>query len=89
MATSTAECSGGSSSSSSSGGPDDHFVFFAKVPPSVPASDILKLFSTCGKVVDINLFKPWPSSKSSKVCLVGVRVLNIISGGIMPLGLFD
>jgi hypothetical protein len=42
-------------------------VFFARVPPAVPVETIQQLFSTCGEVLGINLFKPWATSKLSKV----------------------
>ena len=42
-------------------------VFFAKVPPCVPASEVVEVFGSCGKVVAVNLFKPWANSKTSKV----------------------
>jgi hypothetical protein len=47
--------------------PHERYVFFAKVPPCVPASEIAALFTRCGKVLGVNLFKPWATSKTSKV----------------------
>jgi hypothetical protein len=42
-------------------------VFFAKIPPCVPASELWEVFSTCGKVVKVNLFKQGSNTKISKV----------------------
>lgn len=43
-------------------------VFFARVPPTVPYELIHALFAQFGKVVNLNLFRPWASAKTSKVC---------------------
>jgi hypothetical protein len=42
-------------------------VYFARVPPCVPVEELEELFGSCGKVVNVNLFKPWATSKTSKV----------------------
>ena len=42
-------------------------VFFAKVPPCVPASELWEVFSACGTVVKVNLFKQGTDAKTSKV----------------------
>jgi hypothetical protein len=42
-------------------------VFFAKVPPSVLEPELERLFSRCGTVVGINLYRPWALAKTSKV----------------------
>lgn len=42
-------------------------VFFARVPPTVPYESIHALFSQFGAVLNLNLFRPWASAKTSKV----------------------
>lgn len=44
-------------------------VFFARVPPTVPYESIHALFSQFGKVLNLNLFRPWASAKTSKVSM--------------------
>jgi hypothetical protein len=41
-------------------------IYFARVPPCIPADEIQAVFATCGQVVEVNLYKPWASSKTSK-----------------------
>jgi len=43
-------------------------VFFARVPPVVNEDVIERIFATCGEVLDVNLYKPWATSKTSKGC---------------------
>lgn len=54
-------------------------MFFAGVPPTVTEHCLLMLFSAMGTVVDINLFKPFRSSSTSKVGLYA-RVLTCPHG---------
>jgi hypothetical protein len=42
-------------------------VYFARVPPCVPVEELEQLFGSCGKIINVNLFKPWATSKTSKV----------------------
>jgi hypothetical protein len=42
-------------------------VYFARVPPCVPVEELQQLFASCGDVIEVNLFKPWATSKTSKV----------------------
>lgn len=42
-------------------------VFFAKVPPFVQEEQLLELFTRCGAVVGINLYRSWATTKKSKV----------------------
>eukprot|EP00878_Enallax_costatus_P006771 GHUV01007097.1.p2 GENE.GHUV01007097.1~~GHUV01007097.1.p2 ORF type:complete len:445 (+),score=134.60 GHUV01007097.1:4633-5967(+) len=43
-------------------------VFFARVPPTVPYESIHALFAQFGTVLNLNLFRPWASAKTSKGC---------------------
>ncbi len=69
---------------------DDGFagcsVFFARVPPTVPHEAILELFQQYGHVRSLNLFRPWASAKTSKVCPLPVptmgRQLGLTRGGV-------
>lgn len=45
-------------------------VFFARVPPTVPYEAIHALFAQFGTVLNLNLFRPWASAKTSKVGLL-------------------
>lgn len=70
-----APASAKSSSSSASGGhapvPPPHerrCIFFAGVTPIITTETLMALFSQFGTVVDLNLFKPWSGSKTSKGC---------------------
>lgn len=43
-------------------------LFFARVPPTVTYEAIMELFAEHGKVLTLNLFRPWATAKTSKVC---------------------
>eukprot|EP00775_Hariotina_reticulata_P011197 gene11197-11347_t len=43
-------------------------VFFTKVPPTVTAHQLIQLFTSCGEVIHLELFTPWPGAKISKGC---------------------
>jgi hypothetical protein len=42
-------------------------LFFARVPPTVTYEAIMELFAEHGKVLTLNLFRPWATAKTSKV----------------------
>jgi hypothetical protein len=46
---------------------DESGVYFACVPPDVPLGDLVQLFSMCGRIVDINLYKAYAKARVSKV----------------------
>eukprot|EP00775_Hariotina_reticulata_P010428 gene10428-10586_t len=46
--------------------PEQRSVFFAGVTPVVTSETLVALFGQFGRVVDLNLFKPWAGSKTSK-----------------------
>eukprot|EP00878_Enallax_costatus_P000544 GHUV01000639.1.p1 GENE.GHUV01000639.1~~GHUV01000639.1.p1 ORF type:complete len:701 (+),score=275.00 GHUV01000639.1:70-2172(+) len=46
----------------------DRTLFFAKVSPTALASEIEVLFSSFGKLVEVNLFRAWAGAKHSKGC---------------------
>jgi hypothetical protein len=43
-------------------------LFFAKVAPSAPANEVARVFEPFGGVEEINLFRAWPTARSSKGC---------------------
>lgn len=43
-------------------------IFFTKVPPTVTAQQLIQLFTSCGDVIHVELFTPWPGAKISKGC---------------------
>lgn len=49
-------------------------MYFACVPPDIAYNDLWQLFSLCGQVVDINLYKPFAKARLSKVRAVLARV---------------
>jgi hypothetical protein len=50
---------------------DESGVYFACVPPDVPLGDLVQLFSMCGRIVDINLYKAYAKARVSKVRACG------------------
>lgn len=48
--------------------PEQRTVFFAGVPPMVTEQQLVLLFSNFGPVEQINLFKPFNNSRTSKGC---------------------
>lgn len=44
-------------------------LFFAKVPPTAPGSEVEALFGSFGKLAEVNLFRAWAGAKHSKVGL--------------------
>jgi hypothetical protein len=42
-------------------------LFFARVPPTIPYESIMELFAQFGKILTLNLFRPWATAKTSKV----------------------
>ena len=54
-------------------------VFFARVPPLVNEDVIERIFATCGDVLDVNLYKPWATSKTSKVSFCSTESLQLPS----------
>eukprot|EP00775_Hariotina_reticulata_P011895 gene11895-12039_t len=47
-------------------------IFFAGVAPVAPAESLITLFSQFGRVVYLNLFRPWAGSATSKGCGLAV-----------------
>jgi RNA recognition motif-containing protein len=64
------ECSRSKANRQRSGNPpaQSTAVFFARVHPRVPSADLLQLFSQYGVVIELNLFKRWPTARTSKGC---------------------
>jgi hypothetical protein len=42
-------------------------IFFAGVSPIAPPEDLLKVFAKFGRVMNINLYRPYRGAKTSKV----------------------
>jgi hypothetical protein len=42
-------------------------IYFARVPPCVSLDEIREVFGSCGPIVEVNLFRPWATAKTSKV----------------------
>jgi hypothetical protein len=42
-------------------------IYFARVPPCVALDEIKEVFGSCGPIVEVNLFRPWATAKTSKV----------------------
>jgi hypothetical protein len=51
-------------------------LFFARVPPTVTYEALMELFAAHGKVLTLNLFRPWATAKTSKVCKSGCCVMR-------------
>lgn len=59
--------------------PERRTVFFAGVPPMVMEQQLLLVFSNVDTVEQINLFKPFNNSRTSKVCCAADRRAGTLS----------
>lgn len=59
--------------------PEQRTVFFAGVPPMVTEQQLLLVFSNFDAVEQINLFKPFNNSRTSKVCCAADRRAGTLS----------